>query len=406
MKTKKQLVVAIASILILGSMVMSCKKKKDETPEPNPTVPNANINYALMVTGGTYPNETSYIFGQEAFPSGTISTSNAAELTGYGFLNTYGGFCYASTFGAPATMRKYAFDDNGKPQQVGAFAIPGLNTFASVYFVSQTEAYATVNGNGSIPTLVKFNPTTMLIVNSVNLSSIQKSAATGAFYQGLVHRDSLIYMGVQYLNGRNVLYDSTYVVVINRNTLQVQKLIADGRTGVVQTAGTKDNYIAPSMIIDESNDIYVMGIGNGSSVPSGVIRIKSGATNFDPSYFFNLTAASGGDCLGLLYYGNGKAFTLKSLDANNYPYDSYSGGPPSYKYHKIDITAKTSQGDLAGMPDVFSSAFVANWDPTKLYLSVPAASTNEIYSFDRTSGATAQVITSASGVINGFAKLK
>jgi len=214
-------------------------------------------------------------------------------------------------------------------------------------------------------------------------------------------------MGVKYIKGDwSLLSDSAYIAVISRKTLKVKKLLTDGRTGTPQTAGTKDSYIAPSMIIDENNDIYLIGLGNGTTVPTGVLKIKNGDTNFDPTYFLNLKSVVGFDCLGLLYYGNGKAFTLKAQVSASYPYDD-SSIPPSYKYHKIDLTAKTSQGDLAGVPDIFNAAaFAATWDPAKVYLNVPAASTNEMYSFDRSSGATAKVFTSASGIINGFAKLK
>lgn len=198
------------TFLIAG--VMSCDKD-DKTPE-NPN----KVNYAMTVTGGTHPSQTTYLFGTNGFPTGSVGTSNAAELPSSGIMQRYGSNVYLTTFGAPATLRKYEFDAAGKPVMLNSFSVPGLKTFGAVLFISSTEAYAAANGFGGIPKLVKFNPATMAITGTIDLSSLMKAGATEIYYQGMVERDGNLFMGVNYQNAsfRN-LADSVFIAVINRS---------------------------------------------------------------------------------------------------------------------------------------------------------------------------------------------
>ena len=115
---KKNLLLCLsASVFLLA--IPSCKKDKE------PDNPN-KVNYAISTTGGIFPNQTTYLFGTNQFPAGTVSNANAAELSSSGIMYKYGTNIYLTTFGAPATLRKYSFDTTGKPQQIANFSIAGL----------------------------------------------------------------------------------------------------------------------------------------------------------------------------------------------------------------------------------------------------------------------------------------
>lgn len=396
----------LTSTIVIATLILSigCKKKENKNESPQPESPT---KYALMATGGTYPNETSYFWGTEDFPTGTQGTSTAAELASSGIMYKYGSYCYITTFGAPATLRKYSFDSEGKPTEVGSFIVQGLNTFGAVDFVSETEAYAASNGYGGIPKVIKFNPSNMQITGTIDLTSIQKSGANNVFYLGMVHRGNYLYMGVNYQSGFSNYADSVYVAIINKNTGNVEKLISDGRCGIIWSGGSQYGFSGNGLIIDENNDIYVQGTGNGASVPSGVIRLKNGENTFDPTYFFNLQTATGADCLGLYYYGNGKAFTCRTESPADYPTDGDTG--PNYKYYKINLTSKSSDGELStDLPKVFgwTSTFISKWDNNTVYLNVPAANSNSIYSFNISNGTVQKEFDISAGACNGFAKLK
>lgn len=384
-----------------GIFLAGCDKA-----DPTPPTKGEAINYAMMVSGGIFPNQTAYFSGFENFPTGTIGTQSAAELPGSGMMFTYKGFHYLTTFGAPATLRKYDFDDDGRPRELSSLVVQGLKTFGAVDFVSDTEAYAASNGFGGVPKLVKFNPTTMQITATIDLTPIQKPGGKDVFYLGLAHRDDYLFMGVNYQTASFAnLGDSVYVAVINRGTNKVEKLIADGRAGIIWDGGSASSFGLKGIVLDENKDIYVTGTSNQANVPSGVVRIKNGQTTFDPDYFLNLNQAVGSDCQGLFYYGNGRALTLKSEDPVNYPFDDPKAA--GYTYYKVDLYKKTAQGELsASLPKVSTAAMTSQWDANKLYLSAPTPTTNAMYSLDLASGTVSKEFDLSAGVIDGFVKFK
>ena len=388
--------VFLSAVIAAGMLMSSCKKSD--------TTSNKTINYAASVTGGTFPSTTTYFMGFENLPTGAVGTSNAVELTSSGQMFSYKGYSYISTFGAPATLRKYGFDNNGKPKELGSFVVAGLKTFGAVYFVSDTEAYASANGVAAVPKLIRFNPATMQITNTINLASIQKPGAGDVFYQGLTHQGNYLFMPVNYQTPSfSNLADSLFVAVIDRTSGTVTKLIADGRTAVPWGGGTENGFTTNVIIKDEAGNIYVQGT-NGAAVPSGIVRIKAGETNFDPGYFFNLRTVTGADCLGIYYYGNGKALTCRTEIPANYP---FGGSAPDFKYWKIDIASGVSEGTLStSLPAVygFGYTFTALFNG-KVYFSVPASSSNSIYSFIPSTGAVTKEFDMTAGRCNGFTKL-
>lgn len=393
MKIKNLSMLMIASIALIS--LSSCEK------DAEPQNPN-KVNYALSTTGGIWPNQTTYLFGTNEFPSGTLGTSNAAELASNGAMYKYGSDVYITTFGAPATLRKYVFDDKGLPRETGSFSVLGLKTFGAVEFVSATEAYAAANGFGGVPKLVKFNPSNMQIITTVDLTGLQKSGATEVYYQGMVIRDNFIYMGVNYQGNSGNLEDKVFVAIINRTTNKVEKLIEDDRSSEMWNGGTASSFSPNAMVKDANNDIYVMGFANNGK-PSGVLKIKSGTTEFDPNYFFNLDTATGKPCLGLYHFANGLTFTIRYSDPASYPFDDTAAG----EIYKIDLTAKTSSGNISSaLPKIFgTSTFMTKWDDDKIYFNVSAATSNSVYSYKINGGAVAKEFDLSSGTCNGFTKI-
>ncbi|MDR7211431.1 DUF4374 domain-containing protein [Flavobacterium piscis] len=400
MKTKNLSMLMIALVAIIS--LFSCEK------DAEPGNPN-KVNYALSTTGGIYPNQTTYLFGTNSFPSGTLDTSTAAELASSGSMYKYGSDIYMTTFGAPATLRKYVFDDKGVPRETASFSVAGLKTFGAVEFISATEAYAAANGFGGVPKLVKFNPANMQIITTVDLTGLQKAGATDVFYLGMVIRDNFIYMGVNYQDASfSNLEDKVFVGIINRTTNKVEKLIEDDRSSEMWTGGTSSSFSPNTLIKDANNDIYVLGFANNGK-PSGILKIKSGTTEFDPTYFFNLDTATGKSCLGLYHFANGLTFTIRYSDPVAYPfdtdanYDSYAAG----EIYKIDLAAKTSSGNIStALPKIFgNNTFMTQWDADKIYFNVSAASSNAVYSYTINGGTVAKEFDLSSGTCNGFTKI-
>lgn len=386
----------LMGISLLALLFTACKK--NEKPVTN----EQSVNYALSVTGGTYPNQTTYVFGTKAFPAGTVNTSNAVELSSSGQMYQYRSEIYIATFGAPATLRKYGFDESGKPEPLGSIAVPGLNTFGAVQFLSNTEAYAASNGFGGIPKMVRFNPSTMEILGYIDLSSLQLPGASEIYYLGLVERDGYLFMGVNYQNASfENLEDAVFVAVINKNTSTVEKLIKDTRTNMMWNGGTSSSFSPACLVKDAAGDIYVNGYANNGK-PGGILKISKGALDFDPSYFFDLDAVTGGHCLGVFYFDDNNVFTVKYADPSAYPFDGSAAG----EFYKINLSAKTTSGNIsAALPRFFGgSTFMTKWDNEKIYFNVAASGSNAVYSYKISDGSVTKEF-DLTGQCNGFAKI-
>ncbi|GAA4431305.1 DUF4374 domain-containing protein [Pontibacter saemangeumensis] len=104
--------------------------------------------------------------------------------------------------------------------------------------------------------------------------------------------------------------DKAQIAVYSYPELEFQKVIEDDRTGPIGGFNTKSG-----LTKDEKGDVYALSHSNPANGYSqttkegGILRIKSGETAFDPSYFFDVEEATGGKTIAhLMYLGNGKAF--------------------------------------------------------------------------------------------------
>ncbi|WP_205513234.1 hypothetical protein [Longitalea arenae] len=359
-----------------------------------PQQKDANV-YAIALVAGTGSAQTTYIQGLAGFDTASLGNGNATELAGNGRLITYNGAAYVSVYNSPATMTKYTFDQSGKAVKTGELVVPGAKTYSTVAFVSPTEAYASVAGG--LAKLIKFNPTTMERSGEIDLAAILRPEAPVMYYLGMKARDGKLFMGVFYEGAGFVekYNDTAYVAVIDLATARLEKLIKDHRTGSVF-----DAYNAFSM--DKNGDIYVAGLGY-TNRPSGILRIKKGATDFDPTWFLDLDAATGYKCRGLSLFDNGLAFTLALVN----PADAYELNGPAHQFFRIDLAQKTSAGKLPVLPDVYGSngAVIRSYDNDQLLFAVSGRSENSIYSYQLANGAVNKKLSLTGGRCSGFDKL-
>lgn len=376
-----------AATLLLGA----CDKDKNNSEQPI-----VAVNYALSTVGGAFPSQTTYIQGLADLNAPSLDTKNAQEQASFAAMWHYKKDLYMSKFGAPATLTKYTFDPaTGRPVEAGRLVVPGANTFSDVQFINDTEAYASVGGG--LARLVKFNPTTFVTTGEVNLARAQKPGTRNVYYLGSMVRDTKLFWAVYYENSSfGAFTDSAHVAVIDLPTGRLDKVISDPRTGTVFSSGAIECFSK-----DANGDIYVQGDGT-PRVPSGVLRIKAGETRFDPSYFFDLRAATGKNCKGLYHFGNGLAFTTRIED----PTDAYEFNGPNYRYYKVDLNAKTSGGALPNLPLIYGSqsSLMRKFDAENILLSVNTKTQNSICQYKLSDGAVSKKM-DVPGLLTGLAKL-
>lgn len=360
--------------------------------------------YAISTVSGAWPDQTTYLQWQNDLDLTAIDNSEATELTGSANTTTYEGAVYATPFGAPATLIKYVVNSNGTPEEEERIIVPGANTFSTLYFENENEAYATVAGG--ISKLIIFDPSIMRITDEVSLSAVTSKfpEATRTYYLDMIERDNKLFMGVHYENNFVPVNDSAYVAVIDLSTNEVEKVIGDGRTGMV-FGGQAPN---AGMVMDANGDIYLQALGTtnaGGASPSGVLRIRNGQTDFDPDYFFDLEDAVGTICYGIYHTSGGRTFTANVQDESDFW--EFATGEPQFKYVEIDLTTRTSIGDVPGLPTTYGTRTMIIYElaDQNLLFTIATNDENAVYSFDVTANSASRLFTSSGGYITGLEEL-
>ncbi len=396
----------ILVVMLLSTVLLFPGCSNDDDDNPNPVDGNTPIKtgFVLSTVSGAWPDFTTYIQWSSDLNISTIDNDTGIELTGSAGTVSYGGAVYATPFGAPANLVKYVVGSNGIPEEDERIVVPGANTFSTLYFKSETEAYGTVAGG--LSKLIIFNPSTMRITNEVSLSTVTSkfSEATRTYYLDMLERDNKLFMGVHYENNFVPVNDSAYVAVIDLTTNAVEKVLSDGRTGMF-FGGQAAN---AGMVLAANGDIYVQALGTtnaGGNAPSGVLRIKNGQTDFDTDYFFNLEDAVGNICYGIYHTSTGRTFTANVQDESDFW--EFATGEPQFKYVEIDLTNQTSKGAVPGLPTTYGSRRMIMYelDDQNLLFSIATNDENAVYEFDVSSNTSSMYFTSTGGYLTGLEKL-
>lgn len=195
-------------------------------------------------------------------------------------------------------------------------------------------------------------------------------------------------------------FHNTYVVVFNADFTVKQVIKDSGRTGFV--AGQKFSQGETGLEVTESGDLYVFSAAQtdyasaaASTIPSGVLKINKGQYEFDGSYFFDITAASGGNNLFRSYYMGGNKFVLSMYPGKN---DLATFGIDANRFAVIDVASKsfdwvTGLPTPAGLetdPFLFGTPFIDNEHGTLVIPVRTSENKNFLYSIDPSSKAASQ----------------
>lgn len=136
--------------------------------------------------------------------------------------------------------------------------------------------------------------------------------------------------------------DTSYAVILDRSTLNYVATTKDTRTaaiGLSHMFGRDHAEYNGDLYIASSNSNWW---GANESKPAGILRIKAGETQFDPTYFVNMTQITGGDySVYLKYVGNGKAITETHRKDLITQYSDYSGYV--LEYWVVDLASGTAE---------------------------------------------------------------
>ncbi|MDR1814580.1 MAG: DUF4374 domain-containing protein [Tannerella sp.] len=96
--------------------------------------------------------------------------------------------------------------------------------------------------------------------------------------------------------------DSVWIAVFDNTSFSNPRIIRDSRLGYATTRFRSQYYT--NLAVDDADNLYVFSSAYEAETtrPSGVLRIKSGAETFDPSFFFDIEQAAEGRHLYKVFY--------------------------------------------------------------------------------------------------------
>ena len=309
--------IVLSSLLAGLTLFMASCSKDDDKGSSGPAT--YVVGVGITTSAGGTSSTVNYVVKTNSLTTGTISpVGNGLTLTGY-LDYTLGNTTVFAIGGLGVTdINGIDQDASGNLIVSGSTALDKAADDALQVDNSQLLAIdypAVTEGNQAVFNFI--NISSKAIAKTVT-SPVDSLIAGGDYplYTGIAIRGSQMFIGYMHFddsyNTNHV--DTNYIAVYSYPDIKLQTILRDPRTGPTGAWNTKNG-----LFLDEKGDIYSMSssnLSNGFSKatkPGGFLRIKSGATAFDNSYFFN-TDNLGGKISHIKYIGNGLVFaTISTL---------------------------------------------------------------------------------------------
>jgi hypothetical protein len=340
---------SILALSIAAGMLAACTETTVTTPQ-NPG------NFILTVRPAASTGVADYLLTASALDTGTVSTNrNGVEQDGtYRYYVTHNGKFFSMLYG------------QGNPGAVTAYNIQAGKLTKLTNFQTETvQAFAPVNDDlllmkisrsltAPTSSWYKVNTNSLTItsegtVNTLDLTGVGELA----HFTWLKQVGTKVFAPYQTINDRS--FNTAYpnqgsIAIFNYADMKFEKVITDTRISFI------GRYFQDGLSLQENGDVYGFSPAAGftagkltTTKPSAIVKIKSGTTEFDQSYFFDVEAASGGMSItSWLYLGNNTYVVQAAAKA-----EKTTTYPAGKRIGIVNVVDKTYKA-VTGMPDVAS----------------------------------------------------
>ncbi|MBB5623141.1 hypothetical protein HDE69_004224 [Pedobacter cryoconitis] len=310
---------------MLGMAVLLGACSKDKTPDApvDPGKPGRS-KYVFVYTGKGDGAATYIVSTDDITKGGVSSTNNGVEVDAWSFI-VQNNTVFAQAYNEQGLVRPFRLNEQGKIFEAGR-AVTTFRTGVSGKVGNDFWVGGGDPRSSGVGELYRFDAINLQL-SGRSTTDLKKITGTGfnAVWTGLFEVDNKIYLpyykfkhtpGGRVYEGEYGSLDSTWVAVFSYPELKYEKTISDDRTGFI---GDWSSQQGLKQI--ENGDTYAWSTASGdgeqrtSTKPSGIVRIKKGAEQFDKSYFFNVEAAVGSKICRGEYIGKGKFLMAVYTDA-------------------------------------------------------------------------------------------
>lgn len=291
---KKQLLSALAFILLTGTMLSSCNKSDPTNSKPsNPE--STSGKYVLLTAEWAVKDGSGYYAAYDKMPTGEIDNIGAYSLQSrnHGGFRTFGNWMFnRQKLSGETGIVRYGIGNSGKFQETGFIK---CGTSAQHLEVSETLGYYFDADRGKTK-VQKFNPSTMERTGELDLSEVVdkgQGISTNVYIgnQTLVAKEGKLFVNITYAreggNGHNDNTRNYRLAVVDIATEKVEKVI-------VHPTAKNHGYSSsefPAWIKGSDDALYLLTTGwniNQQKILEGeesaIFRIKAGETAFDTNW--------------------------------------------------------------------------------------------------------------------------
>lgn len=311
LKLNSKMFFLLSAVLMLG--FTSCQE--DDT-----NVDPGEISETAYLYTGRYTTPDGRVFLMGAFPSVPDSDPNIAELTELAGTSvatfTANGFVF-SWDGEASEITKWKVEDDLTLTEDDVLSLQTLgvngNNFGHIV-ISETEAFTPAFQEGIF---VKWNPTTMEISEEIDISTPPSTFIPWAF-KGYISGDNIIYP-LELYDWDNLVAEKKAVAAIFNTKTYTVTYAQDDRVQANSYAfqdEAENTYLFPHST-SKLFDFY-----GEETYPEhgGLVRIKKGATEFDPDFYVNVMEETGGAVsMGMFYAGNNKTLLKQVSSEDDFP---------------------------------------------------------------------------------------
>ncbi|QJD77098.1 DUF4374 domain-containing protein [Spirosoma rhododendri] len=301
--------------LALGLAVAGCTNDVSEVA-PGTNGDGSKPRFIISATPVGSQGVADYLLTTDTLTQGTISTRGAGiEQDGtYRYYITHKNRFFSLLYGQgnPGAVTTYTLNATGKLEKVSDFQAETVQVFAPVNNDILTMRIPRTGTESALAFRINADSSKVQGQSQINIVQLAGNGER-AHFTWATQVGNKVYAPYMSIKGAapdafGTSYpDSAWVAVLSYPSLTVEKVIRDNRTSFI------GRYFTNGLTVDEQGDVYAFSSGVAtnsnqlnSTKPSAITRIKSGTTEFDRSYLFNVEQASGGANLNThLYIGQG-----------------------------------------------------------------------------------------------------
>lgn len=271
------------ALICCVTIVMSCKKDSDNETQSGTD---------KFVIATRIPLNSTYV--TKKWHIGTFRDLDIIDYTNanaryhpddhWPFVESYKDFVFVLPSNRDHILKKYKRQPDGSLSDEGSMRIPEGSSTSDMVIEGDARGYISLTHAGKIAV---FNPSTMQIINYIDLTSYTKGGDESPDPANLLLRNNKLYVAcLQKMTAWPISSWPAQILIIDLANGNAVTSVTDSRSTF---AGS---LLDPkSMFFDENGDLYVScqaSYGSQNDHKCGFLRIKNGQTNFDPAYFFNV----------------------------------------------------------------------------------------------------------------------